>query len=479
VAVNSGQVAFSDTENNRVQIVTAGTMNTAGGTPSNGAETLTLGAITTTVYGSGSLTATLSDQGKTATGLVTLYDGEGSSPVMVGSAPLVSNQATIGAGALAVGAHDLIASYAGDANNAAITSGVYILAVTPLQVTATPNAVSLLYGQAIPTLTGTLAGMLSRDSANVTAVYSTTATSSSNPGVYPIAAALSGSEAGNYTVVLGAGSGSVTIAQSPTATQLQLSTAKPVYEAALTLTATVTAASGATPAGTVSFYNGTTLLNNTPATLTGGVATLNTSSLPVGALSLTAVYSGNIDFVGSTSPQVDIGNISPDFTIAASPAAQTVIPNQSVQYTLTLTPVNPTFVYPVSLSVDGLPSGVTAVFSPSSIAAGAAQAQVTLTLSASATARLESAPRVLHSLPLPAALALLPLPFLFNRRFRRRCAGIFGRWMMLFLLALATAGAVCGCGGGFFGHKTQSYTVTVTAVSGPNTHSSAVTLTVQ
>jgi len=48
------------------------------------------------------------------------------------------------------------------------------------------------------------------------------------------------------------------------------------------------------------------------------------------------------------------------------------------------------------------------------------------------------------------------------------------------LLALATASALVSCGGGgFFSHATQTYTVTITAVSGPDTHTTNVALTMQ
>jgi hypothetical protein len=52
--------------------------------------------------------------------------------------------------------------------------------------------------------------------------------------------------------------------------------------------------------------------------------------------------------------------------------------------------------------------------------------------------------------------------------------------MLIALLVVAAAGTIIGCGGGgYFGHSTQSYTVTVTAVSGPDTHTADVTLTVE
>jgi len=81
----------------------------------------------------------------------------------------------------------------------------------------------------------------------------------------------------------------------------------------VTLTATVTKTSGSgTPTGTVRFYLGST--SNPPigtGTLNAsGKATFVTSSLPVGTDSLYAVYAGDTNFSGSTSPvrsQVVIG----------------------------------------------------------------------------------------------------------------------------------------------------------------------------
>ena len=66
-----------------------------------------------------------------------------------------------------------------------------------------------------------------------------------------------------------------------------------------TLTATVTQSMPNRPAptGTVSFYDGTTLLGS--AALSSGSADLATSALAVGSHSITAVYSGSADYAGS------------------------------------------------------------------------------------------------------------------------------------------------------------------------------------
>ena len=476
VAVQGTSVAFADTENNVVRVVNIGTVNTIAGQPPQ-AESIVIGGPLSAVYGTGTLNATFSNGALTGTGLVTFYDGEGASPAVIGKALLSGNAAAVSTSLLSAGTHHIVASYAGDANNAAITSGVHVFVVTQAQLTAVANTVNLLFGQTIPTLTGTLTGVLTQDTGQVTAGYSTTVTITSAPGSYPIAVKLAGSAAGNYTVVLGSGSGSVTIAQSPTTTTLAASNGTPISGTSVTLTASVASTTSGTPTGTVNFFNGAVLLNSTPASLSGGIATLALSTLPVGTLNLVAVYSGDIDFTSSSSSKLTGAVLSPDFSIAASPAAQTVLPLQSVNYTITLTPVNPTFVYPVSLSVSGLPAGMTAAFAPSSIATGAGASTTVLTLSASAQAQIEKSNRPPGG-PYPA-LSLLMLLFV---RCARKAAARLSRAgrMLIALLALAAVGVLAGCGGGgFFGHGTQTYTVTVSAVSGPDTHTTDVTLTVQ
>jgi len=481
VALNGSTIAFADTENDRIREVSSQTVDTIAGLAPAHTESLVVGSALTVVYGTGSLTATFSNGGNTATGQVTFYDGLGSSPALIGTASLSGNSASISTSLLSAGTHDIVAYFGGDSKDPAITSGVYVLVVTPVQLTAVASSVNLLYGQSVPILSGSLTGVLAQDTGNVTAVFSSAATITSDPGAYPIAVNLTGTAAGNYTVVLGSGSGSVAIAQAPSTTTLITSNATPVSGTSVTLTATVASTTTGTPGGTVNFYNSSTLLNSTPVTLSGGKAALAISPTTVGAESITAVYSGNVDFITSISPVLAETVLSPDFTIAASPAVQTVIPNQSVNFTVTLTPVNPTFVYPVSLSASGLPSGVTATFAPASVATGAGVSTSTLTLDASAQARLQRAPRPVSGIPPYSALALLMLPLLFGKR-ARKVAARFSRAgkMLIALLALAAVGAVTGCGGGgFFSHETTSYTVTITAVSGPETHTAVVTLTVQ
>jgi len=68
----------------------------------------------------------------------------------------------------------------------------------------------------------------------------------------------------------------------------------------VTLTATVTTQGSIAPTGKVLFKNGISTIGS--ATLIGGVATLAKTNLPVGTLSLTAKYQGDVNSAKSTSP---------------------------------------------------------------------------------------------------------------------------------------------------------------------------------
>jgi hypothetical protein len=275
---------------------------------------------------------------------------------------------------------------------------------------------------------------------------------------------------GNYVVI---------VTQASSKTVLTTNNAAPVLGTSVTLTATITDASTGstgTPTGSVSFYDGTTLLNSTPATVTAGVATLTLTTLPVGAQSLTAIYSGDTNFITSTSNTLGESVTAPGFTITPSPATQTALPGATSSYTLTLTPSNPTFLNAVTLSASGLPSGATATFTPSSIAAGSGTSTSVMAITTpAAAAKLTRPARGLIS---STALALLMLPLAFNRRVRRSARKLAR--VLTVLLLLVAAGALAGCGaGGFFSQATTSYTITVTAVSGSITQTTTVTLTVQ
>jgi hypothetical protein len=486
-ATANNNVLVADTENDRVRTVDGnGDLITVAGLAPTGDESLTLsGALTTVVYGSGSLSATYKYISNTATGNITFYDTVGSTPVQVGSpVALSSNIASFSTSTLSAGKHAIEAIYAGDANNAPAASGVFDVTVTPLAITATANSASIAYGVAIPTLTGTLSGILAQDSGNVTLGLSSTATATSATGVYPISASLTGTAVGNYTVTLTAAA-NVTITQASSTTQLQTSSATPYQAVPVTLTATVSDSStGSTgsPTGTVSFYNGATLLGTSP--VTAGVATLMTAALPLGASSVTAVYSGDTNFAASTSSGVSETVNGSDFTFvlvpsSGSPAVQTVAQGGTATYNFTVSPSLASFPQAVTFTVSGLPPGATYTLTPSSIPAGGGATPMTLVVTTTnSLAQLSRHGDRWMSLTMPL---LLLLPFAgFKRpgdvveRPRRRPR------LLLVLLLTGVLGTLTGCGaGGFFGTSPQTYNIVVTATSGSVSHTQSVTLTVQ
>jgi hypothetical protein len=88
-----------------------------------------------------------------------------------------------------------------------------------------------------------------------------------------------------------------------TTTTLAASGTTITYGTAVTFTATVAPSSGTgTPTGTVEFDDGVPPLGK--ATVSSGSAVMSTTSLPVGANSVTAIYSGDSNFSTSTSTPV-------------------------------------------------------------------------------------------------------------------------------------------------------------------------------
>ena len=93
------------------------------------------------------------------------------------------------------------------------------------------------------------------------------------------------------------------------------------------------------PSGTVSFQDGATLLGASP--LTNGQASFTASTLSVGSHSITAVYSGDGNFLGasSTSLTQSVNKAASSTSVVSS--ANPSLFNQSVSFTATVAAVSP------------------------------------------------------------------------------------------------------------------------------------------
>jgi regulation of enolase protein 1 (concanavalin A-like superfamily) len=121
-----------------------------------------------------------------------------------------------------------------------------------------------------------------------------------------------------------------------TATTLQTSAQSLIAGTPVTFTATVTG--GASPTGSVSFYNNGSALLGTVTLNGSGAATRAYTTAGTGVLSITAAYSGDISNAGSTSSPVTVyvtGSAASATALSVFPT--TINQGQSVQVTATVT----------------------------------------------------------------------------------------------------------------------------------------------
>ena len=249
----------------------------------------------------------------------------------------------------------------------------------------------------------------------------------------------------------------------------------------VTLTATVTPAPTGSSLGTVSFFNGATLLG-TSSLNASGVATLTFTFTTVGTAKLTAVYSGIPAFATSTSPTVGL-DITPGFDVTAATTSFTVSQGGAAAIPLNLPPIGGAFNNLVTMSATGLPPGATATFVPPTVTPGAAGAPTTLTIQLKTINPTPGGVRIpRNTWPLIPGVCLVLCALFGLAKVKENTRR---RWLRLAFAGAAALGVLfiaAGCNGGFNGVPITapgSYTITVTGTSGALHPSTTVTLVVQ
>ena len=320
-SLTSGTASFTASSlsvaSHTITAVYGGDTNFSGATSS--AVTQTVNPIATSAVVSSSaasivvgqavtLMATVSGGG-TPAGSVTFQDGG----TAIGTGTLSGGVATLTTSALVTGSHSITAVYAANGNYAGSTSGVFTEMVSKGDTTAAVGAVPnpAITGQSV-VITATLAvvspamgtptgsvtfrdGTATIGTGALSGLSASLATSSLGVGSHSITAVYGGD--GNFN---GATSSAVTVTinnQTTTTVSIASSATPSATGQSVTFTATITASGS--PTGTVSFLDGTTSIGS--GTVSGGSASFATSSLGVGTHSMTAVYSGDGTFAGSTS----------------------------------------------------------------------------------------------------------------------------------------------------------------------------------
>lgn len=299
--------------------------------------------------------------------------------------------------------------------------------------------------------------------------------------------------AGSYTVVAtiddsyykGSASATLVIGKAASEVALETSATTALLRNPVILTAKVSSSTGA-PTGSVTFFSGGVALSN-PITLNAnGVATLTTSSLPIGTDSLAAIYSGNANYNSIASNTVTESIVDFNFsTPSGSTTKSTIIPGQTSKFQFTLSTSDPSIPLPsdVALTVTGLPAGSTYTITPQMVSAGSGPTSATLTIATTATTDSKAKANhegqlVRHAAPLALALMFLPWAHYWRKR-GKKLARLLGILALTAAGGLSTIGINGCCEGGVFGQPQKNYTIVVTGTSGSLTHTINFTLTIE
>jgi len=246
-----------------------------------------------------------------------------------------------------------------------VTFKATVSAVAPGAGIPTGTVTFLDGGSAIGT--GTLSGGV--------ATFTTTALAVSS---HTITAGYGGD--GNFNVSNGSLTGNPQVVnKANTQTAVASSMNPSVFGQPVTFKATVSAvAPGAgIPTGTVTFLDGGSAIGT--GTLSGGVATFTTTALAVSSHTITAGYGGDGNFNVSTSTKIN--QVVQDFSITATPSAQTIPSGHQGIYSITVTPISG-LAGTIALSCSGAPPNSTCSVSPSTASLQGTPVTSTVTLSA-------------------------------------------------------------------------------------------------
>ena len=299
--------------------------------------------------------------GPTVTGTMTFRDG-GSNIAGCVAVVMVAGSASCTVSPT-VASHNITAVYSGDASNTASTSPVMTQVVTadPTTTVVTATAITTVFGQSV-TFTATVTanapgsgvptGKMAFDNGaaaiagcggvTLVAGVATCTTTALTVGVHSITVVYNGSA--NYvtstsaflnaTVNVGSTTAAVGSSQDPS-----------VSGQTVTYTATITviAPAAGTPTGTVNFEDaGVTIAGcGAKALAAAGTATCAISYSGAGTHSIAAIYSGNVDFAGSTSPTLTQTVNQASTSTALASSLNPSVTGQPVTLTATVSAIAP------------------------------------------------------------------------------------------------------------------------------------------
>lgn len=317
---------------------------TASPNPANALQTVTLTASVTSTSGG-------------LTGNITFYDGAisiGTVPTAGVPANSFTTSATLFTTKLAAGTHTITAVYSGDTTNSSSTSNPVTEIIRPLptstiltinptpaeafqsftiiaqvnSLTSTPLSAQPCAPNCTVTITigGLPSNIPSTASFPVLANGTVTARYAFAAGTYTFNATFSGSSTFAASTAIPA---QQTVIPATTVLYLAATPHLAIQHQTVTFTATLAApVSTEIPSGTLTFLDGTTPLGtasfnaNTLANST--TATISTNALAPGTHSITAIYTGDLNFTPATSAPIIVTIKPPDFTLTTANPSLTI-----------------------------------------------------------------------------------------------------------------------------------------------------------
>jgi len=261
------------------------------------------------------------------TGTVSLYDG----PSWLATVALSGYQANFFISTLTAGTHQIIAVYNGDSNflggsSPAVTETVSQATTT---LTLTSNVNTLPYGQPFTLSATVVISNLGSPTGTVSFFDTSTATSLGTapvtsgvaqltlstllPGAHAITALYEGD-----TNFLGSSSPTYTENITQASTTISVSTSQSPINLGqtATFTAAVQPSASAAATGTISFYdNGSNLVGTVPIVGTTNSASLVSPVLALGGHAITAHYSGDSNYTGSTTSSFVLEQVNPSASV--------------------------------------------------------------------------------------------------------------------------------------------------------------------
>lgn len=352
-------------------------------------------------------------------------------------------------------------------------SGPYTYSIT-LILTVSPGATFLNFAPISPQTYGNPPFTVSASSASSGAitysVVSGPATINPTSGLVNLAGAgqvmVEASQASTASYDASVSQMSIAVAKQSSITIITASSNSVATGQSVTLTAAIAPTISGIPTGTVIFMDDGTQIG-TPVTVTNAMAQLVMSKIPAGQHRISAVYSGDSNFLESSAALSVPILVSPSgfsFTVTGTTSAA-VGPGGTAVFNFALAPSYANYPATVTFSVNGLPPGASSSFSATSVPSNAGPQTIALSITVSSgnsasAQRLNSNRR--YS---PLAFAML-LPLLGLRRFRFRRKKLLNAMRLIIFLAAGalTTSAFSGCAS-VSGVLGSSYSVAVTATS--------------